>query len=370
MNSHATISPPKPVNKERITFGNQNSTFFTELKDEVKKYFDHKKIERTGNGSLYFKAIFFVTTYIAGYFYLILGSPSAWVAIGVCSYLGIAAAALGFNVMHDGAHGSFSSKKWINTLTSHSINLLGSDAMIWRNKHNIVHHTFTNIEGFDQDIAQVPVLRLNSFQKKHWFHNYQHIYCFAVYSLATILWMFALDFHKYFRRKVGNIRIPSITVQEHIVFWITKIAYAVVYLVIPATIWGWPATVLGFFVYHAFLGIILSVVFQLAHVVEETEFPHEHFDSNKIEDEWAVHQLKTTANFATNNHFINWYVGGLNFQVEHHLFPKISHVHYPQLNKIIKKVAAEYDVPYNEFPTFMSALKSHVNHLKQTASAS
>ena len=365
-------TPPVVVKspvKERITFGTHQNLFFSEVKKQVKAYFESKGIESTGNFQLYTKALFFTFSYIGSYLVLMLLSPPTWVAISLCAYMGAVAAALGFNVMHDGSHGSFSSKKWVNTLTAHYINLLGGDAMLWRNKHNIIHHTFTNIEGFDQDIAQMPVFRLNTFQKKFWFHKYQHIYCFPVYGISSILWMFALDFQKYFTRKVGNIRIPKITFKEHCAFWATKITYATVHVAIPAMIWGLPTALAGFFIYHFVLGITISTVFQLAHVVEDTEFPHTHFDSHKIEDEWAVHQLKTTANFATNNKFVTWFVGGLNYQVEHHLFPKISHVHYPAINHIIKKVSADFNVPYNEQPTFFSAVRSHMIHLKKTAVA-
>ena len=69
-----------------------------------------------------------------------------------------------------------------------------------------------------------------------------------------------------------------------------------------------------------------------------------------IESEWAVHQVATTVNFATQNKMWNWLFGGLNFQVEHHLFPRISHVHYPELNKRLKQVCAEFNVAYQEFP--------------------
>lgn len=361
--------PTKTNTKERITFGNHKSPFFTELKKEVKTYFEQKGIESTGNFDLYSKAAFFTLTYIAGYIAVVFFAPSAWLSISICAYLGFAAAGLGFNVMHDGSHGSFSDKKWVNAIAAHFINILGGDAMLWKNKHNIIHHTFTNIEGFDQDIAQMPVLRLNTMQKKMWFHKYQHIYCYFVYGLSSILWMFLLDYIKYFSRKVGNIRIPKITLSEHLIFWATKISYITLNVIIPCMFWDIKYVLLGFFVYHFVLGLTISTVFQMAHVVENTEFPDTHISSNKINDEWAVHQMKTTANFATKSKFITWFVGGLNFQVEHHLFPKISHVHYPAINHIIKDLASKFNVPYNEYPTFASALASHTRHMKATAVA-
>lgn len=355
--------------KERISFGNHKSPFFTEVKKRVKQHFLEKGIESTGNYQLYLKASFFLVTYIVGYVFVTFAAPSVWLALGVCAYLGLCAAGIGFNLMHDGSHGSFSKSKWLNSVAAYSINLLGGDAMLWKNKHNIIHHTYTNIEGLDQDIAQLPVFRLNQHQKKYPFHKYQHIYCFPVYGLSSILWMFLLDYIKYFNRRIGNIKIPKITFQDHVFFWFTKVSYVILYIVVPSFYWGLPATLVGFFVYHFMLGLTISTIFQLAHVVEHTEFPDDHFETSKIEDEWAIHQMKTTANFATNNSFITWYVGGLNFQIEHHLFPKISHVHYPELRLILKEVCQEFGVPYIEYPDFSSALKSHLAYLQETALA-
>ena len=362
-------TPVKSPRIEKVSFSNQKVAVFTELKKRVKEYFASTKTESNGNKSLYIKAAFFITSYIGGYTAILFLDFPGWLALCLCAYLGFTAAAIGFNLMHDGSHGSFSDKQWLNTLCAYSINLLGGDAILWKNKHNIIHHTFTNIEGHDQDIAMMPILRSNVLQKRYFLHRFQHIYCFVAYGLSSVLWVFLLDYIKYFSGKVGNIKIAGMSVKDHVVFWITKIAYVVFYLVLPSMVWGWGYTLLGFMLYHFLLGTTLSVVFQLAHVVEETEFTDKHFENCKIDDEWAIHQLKTTANFATGNKFVGWYTGGLNFQVEHHLFPKISHVHYPALNKIVKQVCREMNLPYHEFPSFGKAVQSHLKHLKETGRA-
>lgn len=112
------------------------------------------------------------------------------------------------------------------------------------------------------------------------------------------------------------------------------------------------------------IGCRISIVFQLAHVVEETTFPLAIQPPEKMEDEWALHQLKTTANFGTQSKFITWWAGGLNFQVEHHLFPKISHIHYPAISKIVKQTCRELGIPYLEHHTMREAIRSHIAHLK------
>ena len=111
---------------------------------------------------------------------------------------------------------------------------------------------------------------------------------------------------------------------------------------------------------HAVAGLILSVVFQLAHVVEEAHFPVPDEKGN-IENEWAIHQMETTADFSRKSWLITYYVGGLNYQTEHHLFPRICHVHYPKLAPIVEATAKEFGVPYIYNETFITALKSHMS---------
>ncbi|MCR6640763.1 MAG: acyl-CoA desaturase [Sporocytophaga sp.] len=362
------VETSKTVNKEKLSFSNISRPVLLELRKQTKEYFDKTGKVTTGNTQLFIKALIIVSVFFICYLTILLGAVSFGITLCLYAIMGFAAAALGFNLMHDGAHGSFSKKKWLNTLSAYSINLLGGDAVLWKNKHNMIHHTYTNIEGYDQDIAQMPVFRLNTLQKKSYLHKYQHIYSFFIYGLSSLLWVFLLDYQKYFSGKIGNLKISNFKTSDHIIFWFTKVGYLLAYLVVPAIFNGWVVTLTGFLVFHFVLGLVLSVVFQLAHVVENTEFSEPPAEG-KVEDEWAVHQLKTTSNFATNDPFVTWYTGGLNFQVEHHLFPNISHVHYPELNKIVKRVCLELNVPYNEYPTFSAALASHLNHLKETGRA-
>jgi linoleoyl-CoA desaturase len=359
------LNSVKNPDKIKLNFNVQSCSFFPELKKRVKVHFEGKQLNRTGDFQIFFKGLFFITFYIGCFFLILSDSLSPLLSLFVYAIMGSTAAAIGFNLMHDGAHGSFSGKKWINTIAAYSINLLGGDAVLWKNKHNMIHHTYTNIEGYDQDIAQMPVLRLNEKQKKYYLHKYQHIYCFLVYGLSSVLWIFLLDYIKYFSGKVGNIRMSSFTRGDHFIFWMTKIFYLITYLVIPAYCIGWPLTVAGFFIYHFVLGLTLSIVFQLAHVVQITDFP-EPAEDGKMENGWAIHQLQTTANFATSNPLITWYTGGLNFQVEHHLFPNVCHTHYPEISKIVKQLCTEMNITYYEFPSFSNALLSHLSYLKET----
>jgi linoleoyl-CoA desaturase len=213
-------------------------------------------------------------------------------------------------------------------------------------------------------------VRVHEGQPKHWFHRFQHIYSLLLYGLTYLFWIFYNDLKKYFTGKIAdNTQMKPMSVKEHIIFWVTKVTYVAVFLVLPMFFAGVVPTLVGYGVMVFVTGVFIAVVFQLAHVVEHTDFVHPETDGTHIEAEWAVHQVATTVNFATHNKVWNWLFGGLNFQVEHHLFPRISHVHYPEINKRLKEVCAEFGIQYREYPTMRSALWSHLLHLRQVGMA-
>lgn len=346
-------------------FGHSAVSVHAELKKRVNEYFEKHKLDPTGNGNLYTKAIILVAGYLLVYIHLVFFTPSAWLAIPECVILGLFTSGIGFNVMHDGSHSSFSKYKWLNTLAAFSLDFLGASSAMWKNKHVIIHHTYTNIDGIDDDIEAEPFLRLAPTQKFYKMHKYQHLYFWFLYGLLYLFWVFFTDYKKYFSGKVGTVPLKKLSNTDHILFWSFKVFHFGMYIVLPIIMCGFLPWLIGFFTYTFVTGVVLSIVFQLAHTVEETGFPEAKQPTNKMEDEWAVHQLKTTANFATGNKIITWFVGGLNFQVEHHLFPKISHAHYPDISRIIKQTCADMNIPYLEHPRMTTAIASHVAHLKK-----
>ncbi len=337
--------------------------FHNELKRRINEYFEQTGKAPTGDFRLYLKAFILTITYIAVYVHLVFYTPAVFFAIAECIVLGGLTAAIGFNVMHDGAHGSFSKSPMLNKLAGLSLNILGANVFLWMTKHNIIHHAYTNVDGIDDDIEARPFLRLCETQEHRKIHKYQHVYFIFAYSLLYIYWIFFTDYRKYFTGKIGMVPLKKMSFREHASFWFFKALHLVIFAVIPIWSVGFVAWVVGFISMTFFAGIVLATVFQLAHTLEETSFPVA--DGGKMPDEWAVHQLKTTANFATRNKVISWLVGGLNFQIEHHLFPKISHVHYPEISKIIRKACDEYGIQYIEHPKMRVALVSHVNHLRK-----
>jgi linoleoyl-CoA desaturase len=355
----------------KIKFNNSNALFFNTLKSRVDQYFKEKNIQQTGNVKLYAKTAILLTVLITCYITLVFFTPqNGWLALFIAAVMGFDMAAIGFNVMHDGAHGSYSSRKWVNDMMSYSLNILGGSSMMWKQKHNINHHSYTNIEGMDDDIDIKPWIRVHRNQPKHWFHRFQHVYGLLLYGLTYLFWIFLNDFNKYFKGKISDFTpIRKIKTSEHIAFWSTKIGYVGLFLIMPIFFAGLVNTIIGYMVAVFVCGLTIAIVFQLAHVVEDAEFVDTNGESAKLETEWAVHQINTTFNFATRSKSVNWLLGGLNFQVEHHFFPKISHVHYPQLNAIVKQTCEEFNIAYNEFPTVISAIKSHLMHLKQVGIA-
>ncbi len=350
----------------KVSFNNSNAIFFADLKQSVEQYFAQASIRKTGNFKLYLKTIVLIPAAILIYTLLLTVSMPVWAALVLCALLGFASASIGFNVMHDACHGSYSRKKWVNTILGYSINALGGNAFIWKFKHNIIHHTYTNVDGMDDDIARSPLLRQCSTQVWKPAHKYQHFYVVFLYAISSLAWVAYLDFDKYFKQKVNNTVMQKMKTSDHVIFWGSKLLYVFFYAILPIAVLGFTKWVIGFLVMQFVLGFVLAIVFQLAHVVEETEFEYAGTnDQVLIENEWAVHQIKTTSNFAPRNKILSWFAGGLNYQVEHHLFPRISHVHYPAISKIVREKCKEYQLQYNSIKTMRGAIASHFRMMKQ-----
>ncbi|MCP9751711.1 acyl-CoA desaturase [Ferruginibacter sp. HRS2-29] len=350
----------------KITFNNKNNEFFTSLKISVDAYFKDNKIERTGDWRLFTKTIVLTSVMLGVYAVLMLVNMSALPALLLCVVLGYTGACIGFSVMHDANHGSYSPNQKLNDFLGLSANALGASSYFWKQKHNIIHHTYTNIDGIDDDIAKSPIIRQCESQVWVPAHKVQHLYLIPVYALSSIFWIFFMDFTKYFTRRIYTTEAWKLTAKNHVIFWLTKLHYAVTFIALPIYVWGWQGWLVGFLVMNAAMGLTLSLVFQLAHVVENTEFEHIPLDETKhLETAWAEHQIKTTANFAMGNKVISWFVGGLNYQIEHHLFPRVSHVHYPEISKIVQQKCKEFGLPYNQYPTFSEALASHFRVMRQ-----
>ena len=353
------LKAPKFVAKERSQFSNV-------LKKRVNQYFLDNKISQKANAAMVVKTIVMLTIYFLPFAIILTVKMSAWLALFLVGIMGVGISGIGMSVMHDGGHGAYAAKAWINNLVGAALYLLGGATLNWRIKHNMLHHTYTNIEGHDEDIRSRVVLRMSPNAPWYSIHRYQYLYGLFLYSFLTIsilLRDFNLlgDFNKrgLVRQQNANIAL------EYVKLFLSKILYLAFIFGLPLwmTDFAWWQILIGFFVMHMTCGVIMSMVFQLAHVVEEAEYPMPGPDGN-IEEEWIIHQMRTTVDFARNNPFINWFCGGLNYQVEHHLFPSICHVHYPKIAPIVEQTAKEYGIPYHRMETFGEALGAHIKMLK------
>jgi len=355
--------------KQSLRFSRKDTQdFFKTLNQRVNHYFKENQIPKTGNWKLYVKTVVMFSLLIAPYVMVLTLSINLWVKLLLCIVMGIGMAGVGMNVMHDGNHGSFSKYPWINKFMGSSIYILAGNVFNWKVQHNILHHTYTNIHGHDEDLEAGRVLRFSKHSQ--WFphHKFQHYYSVFLYGLLTLNWALFTDFQqmkRYTKRKLYylNSKRPSL---QWTGLYISKILYFSIWIVLPILLIDapWWTVIIGFVVMHYTAGIILSLIFQLAHVVEDAEM-HEAHKSGTMKNTWAIHQLKTTVNFATKNKIMNWFTGGLNHQIEHHIFPHISHVHYTKIGAIVRKTAKEFNLPYNEYKTTRSALFSHFKFLKQ-----
>lgn len=350
----------------KYSFNTNNSPFFQTLRKRVDSYFAEHKLRKSGGRKVYFKGTLMIGSAALLYIVLVFFTPIAPISIFLCILLGLNLAVIGFNVMHEGGHGTFSRHHWVNRASAYLLNVLGGNAHYWSIKHNIGHHTYTNIEGMDSDIDVRPFMRLHEGQPLRWYHRYQHIYWVILYGISYLAWVFYDDFVKYFTGKTTPYaKRKRLSFKEHAIFWFTKLTYMGVYMVIPILVVGWLPWLTGFLIVCFTCGLAISIVFQLAHVVEGTEFHNLEEGEGKSSHEWAVHQIRTTSNFGTSNKLLYWLMGGLNFQIEHHLFPRISHIHYPAISKLVKETCREYNIIYNEYSSMFKAIVSHLVHLRR-----
>jgi linoleoyl-CoA desaturase len=334
------------------------------LRKRVDGYFKDTGLDRRDQFSMYLKTVV-IYAWLAGSYALMVFAPvPIWARVLAAVSIGFAAAGIGFSVMHDAGHRAYSKNKTLNSLLFLSLDLLGGSSYIWNVKHNIMHHSFANLDGHDDDIDVGALGRMSPEQPRLPFHRFQHLYIWPLYGFLVFKWHFWDDFYCWASGKVGNremVRPRGMDAARLIggkLVWFT-IAFVIPSLLFP--IWG----VIAFYLLVSFIqGMVMAVVFQLAHCVEEAQFPPVPEDL-QMEADWATHQLMTTVDFGRENRLLSWYIGGLNFQIEHHLFPGISHVHYPAISKIVEETCAEFGVPYAAQPTFLGGIRSHFRHLKK-----
>jgi linoleoyl-CoA desaturase len=349
----------------RIVF-RPRGRFHAELKARVDAHFAQSGSPRDGGRAILLKSAILLGA-LGGSWAAFLALGGAWwatLAFGVLA--GLAMGGLGMAVQHDGGHGAFSSHGRLNRLSAAVLDLMGASSFVWRVKHGHLHHTYPNIEGADDDIELAPLARLAPGQDRKPHHRAQHLYMWPLYGFVGLKWYFIDDFLQLGRRRVGAHPLPAPRGREAWLFWGGKIVYGLWAIAIPIAVTGWlPA--LGFLLASQLtMGLVISVVFQLAHCVEEADFVDpSRMDGDTIELDFAMHQLATTVDFARDSRWLTWYLGGLNYQAVHHLFPRVSHVHYPALSRIVERTCHELGVRYRVTPSVGAAIGSHYRWLRR-----
>ena len=346
-------------------FSNQKERDFTlRLKKNVNAYFEQNNLSKHANGAMIFKSIFWLSVWLGAYLLLLFGGFSLGVQYALWALLGFGIAMVTMNIGHDAIHGSYSSNRHINKFLAHTFNINGASAYMWDRMHNRAHHSYTNIDGVDEDINPFPVLRICPTREHYRIHAFQHVYAFFFYGLATLSWVLIKDYVKFFKNEVGNFTEEKHPPIQYFYLFFYKFINYFLFLVLPLLLieQPWSHIVLGFLLMHFIGGFVLAIIFMLAHAVEGVHFLEAEKDK-KVDHSFVVHQLRSTANFARRSRPASFLTGGLNLQVEHHLFPHICSIHYPALSKIVKETAEEFGQPYVEY-SFLEALRSHYRFLK------
>ncbi|OLB11068.1 MAG: acyl-CoA desaturase [Candidatus Rokubacteria bacterium 13_1_40CM_4_67_11] len=347
-----------------LKFGGQ-SAFYAELRRRVDEYFRTSGRRQRDCWQMYLKTTILVACLIASYVLLVVVAQTWLQALGLAIVVGLSAAGIGFNTQHDGGHQAYSNHVWINKLMAMTMDLLGGSSYLWHWKHAVFHHSYVNIAGHDTDIDLGMVARLAPHQKRRVFHRWQHLYLWPLYGLLAIKWQLLDDFRKLLTGRIGAHRVPRPKNWDLVVLLGGKAFFLTAAFGIPLLFHS-PDVVLVYYLVAALvLGTVLSVVFQLAHCVEEASFPLPGKVSGRVDNAWAVHQAETTVDFARCSRVAAWFLGGLNFQIEHHLFPRISHVNYPAISRVVEETCRDFGVRYTRYTSFRAGMASHFRWLRR-----
>ncbi|MCH8843607.1 MAG: fatty acid desaturase [SAR324 cluster bacterium] len=339
--------------------------FQVELRRRIDEYFRQTGRRRRDSIQLYVKAAAILVAFVTFYVLLVFLAGTWWQAVPFAVLLGLATSGIGFNIMHDGGHGAFSRYHLINRIMARSLDLIGGSSYIWHWKHGIFHHTYANITGQDTDIALGKLARLTPHQPLHAHQRWQHWFIWPLYGVMAIKWHFYDDFRDLLMGRIGPHRIPRPRNKELAIFIGGKATFFSLAFGIPLIFHPWWVVALYYALFTFVVGMVLSVVFQLAHCVGEAAFHMPDESTGRMENAWAVHQVLTTVNFCRSNRVAAWLLGGLNYQIEHHLFPQICHSNYPAISALVKDTCRDFGIRYYEHPTFWAGILSHFRWLRR-----
>ena len=348
----------------KVRFGGGDE-FHKTLKRKVERYFGITGRKPRDCPQMYVKTGIVLSWAVGSYLVLLLVVSQWWIAVPLAVSLGLSIAAIGFNIQHDGGHRAYSNHKWVNRVMAASMDMIGGSSYLWDHKHNTIHHTFPNVDGQDDDISFGPLARVSPSQRRLKFHRVQHWYVWLLYGLLAIKWQLVDDFWNVTAGRIGPHRVARPRGWDLVQFIGGKLFFFSVAFALPMMLHSVWIALLFYFIVSWVNGVTLAVVFTLAHVVEEAEFPLPDPTTHRLHSPWAVHQVQTTVDFARRNRILSWFLGGLNFQIEHHLFPRVCHVHYPRISELVKRTCKQFGLQYSEHRSFFAGVASHFRWLRR-----
>ncbi|MDE2346157.1 MAG: fatty acid desaturase [Gammaproteobacteria bacterium] len=354
--------------EQRLKFA-PDSGFHRELRRRVESLIRERGIRERDCPRMYLKTAIVLAVFALSYALLVFAASTWWQALPLAVLLGLATAEIGFNIQHDGGHKAYSRHAWVNKLMAMTLDLVGGSSYMWRWKHVVFHHMYVNVADHDTDIDLGIFGRLSPQQPRRTAYRWQQWYLWPLYGLMAIKWHFYDDYRDLITGRMGANRFPRPRGWELVLFVGGKLTFLALAFVIPLLLHPLWTVLLFYVITVGVVGVTLSVVFQLAHAVEDAHFPVPLPDTGRMQEPWAVHQVEATVDFARTNRLVSWLVGGLNFQIEHHLFPTLSHVNYPAIAAVVERTCREFDVPYIANPSFHAAVASHYRWLKRMGAA-
>lgn len=368
MHEYSGTSAQAAAQAGRLKFA-PDSGFQHELRRRVEEFLRREGVKPRDCPAMYLKTAAILGVFALCYVLLVFFARTWWQALPLAVLLGFATAQIGFNIMHDGGHRAYSDRAWVNQLMAMTLDLVGASSYVWRWKHAVFHHMYANVAGHDTDIDIGPFGRLHPEHARLAVYRWQQWYLWPLYGVTAVKWYVYDDFRDVILARMGLNRFPRPRGADLLVFLGGKLVFFTLAFLIPLLSHRLWVVAVFFALTAAVLGVVLSVVFQLAHAVEEARFPLPEPGGTRMAASWAVHQAATTVDFARGDRLVSWLVGGLNFQIEHHLFPTLCHVNYPAIAPIVEATCREYGVPYAENPTFSAAVASHFRWLRRMGTA-
>lgn len=354
-------SPPQHAHHPKFA---GNNAFQMELRRRIDTFFEQPGKRQRDCPQLYVKTIVLLAAFIALYVLLVFFAETWWQALPRAIALGFVTAFIGLNIQHDGGHDAYSNLPWINKLAAMTLDLIGGSSYVWHYRHTVLHHTYVNITGHDSDVDLGALGRVTPHQKRLPIHRWQHFYMWPLYGLMAIRWQLFGDYLDVIKGEVSNHPIPRPKGWNLALLLGGKLTFLTLAFGIPMIFHPWWVVLIYYATAAMVVGMTLSVVFQLSHIVEEAEFVAP-TDANRIENAWAIHQVETTVDFARRSKLAAWLLGGLNFQIEHHLFPRICHINYPAMSAIVEQTCRDFGVEYHEHPSFLAGVASHFRWLRK-----